>query len=220
MARVGLINAAQRFDTSRDLAFSTNAVIWTRQACRRYIQRYLFAGSLRAEQFARLSRILARNRWHHGDVSAAVRRRVLAEMEREPVLRNWSWNVLRILETGSLDAPGSLRDEARARFAPIPDPGEEAMRRDDARVVRRALAKLPPRDALVIRRRYGIDREREETLDEIAASIGLTRERVRQIQVQTLARLRILLVGAARRGDLHCVRRVQEIVDAGGEESS
>ena len=57
------------------------------------------------------------------------------------------------------------------------------------------LARLNPRQRLVLERRYGLAGNAAQTLAEIAAELGLTRERVRQIQVEALARLR--RIGAA-----------------------
>ena len=77
----------------------------------------------------------------------------------------------------------------------IADPNAElsdeiALRHDSARDTLDALALLNPREQEVVRKRFGLDDGRERTLQEIATDIGLTRERIRQIEVRALQKLR------------------------------
>src|SRR5260370_35340110 len=67
---------------------------------------------------------------------------------------------------------------------------------DDLRQVMDLLAKMDKREAAVLRMRYGLDDEEPKTLNEIGDRLGLTRERVRQIEVEALAKLREQLEAA------------------------
>jgi RNA polymerase sigma factor (sigma-70 family) len=76
-----------------------------------------------------------------------------------------------------------VSDQARS-------PEDEAIQRDLAMKVERALEPLSDREREVIRLRYGLGTEREHTLDEIGRRLAITRERVRQIEAKALAKLR------------------------------
>jgi RNA polymerase primary sigma factor len=67
---------------------------------------------------------------------------------------------------------------------------------DDLHQVLDLLAKMDQREAVVLRMRYGLDDEEPKTLNEIGERLGLTRERVRQIEVQALGKLRDRLEAA------------------------
>jgi RNA polymerase primary sigma factor len=69
-------------------------------------------------------------------------------------------------------------------------PFMEAVEADLRTGIRRLLASLSPKEEAVIRLRYGIGTKREHTLEEVGEAVGLTRERVRQIEVKALTRLR------------------------------
>ena len=71
----------------------------------------------------------------------------------------------------------------------LPSPREIMEQRDTQHLVRKCLDKIPPRESAMLKHRYGIDNERH-TLEETAKAFGVTRERVRQIEAQSFARLR------------------------------
>ena len=102
--------------------------------------------------------------------------------------------------TSSLDAlvrshtsGGASEDTELGVFvkdASAKDPEEEALKGLEARHVRKLVDTLPPRQAEVIRRRYGFDTGVAETLGEIGQSLGVSRERIRQLEVQAFRTLK------------------------------
>jgi RNA polymerase primary sigma factor len=96
--------------------------------------------------------------------------------------------------TASLDAPlgtdgeSSLRDFIASSDGPSPQ--DEAIASSLGREARRALATLTPREAEVLRMRFGIDERSDHTLHEVGSRFRLTRERIRQIEANALRKLR------------------------------
>lgn len=72
----------------------------------------------------------------------------------------------------------------------LPDPIEEAMRYDMARVLNDCLDTLTPRESKVLKLRFGLDRDRDYTFEQIGKMFGVTRERVRQIEAKALRKMR------------------------------
>jgi RNA polymerase primary sigma factor len=72
----------------------------------------------------------------------------------------------------------------------VPFPDEAAIRRNLAERIRAVLSVLTAREEQVLRKRFGIGGERERTLREVGEELGLTRERIRQIEAAALAKLR------------------------------
>jgi len=99
----------------------------------------------------------------------------------------------------SLDAPLSDGDD-RALIEQLAVDSATPLAVDEAAGVRIRvwMGQLPPRQRLVLERRYGLNDEGTQTLAEIAAELGLTRERVRQIQSEALSRLRALVDAESR----------------------
>jgi RNA polymerase sigma factor (sigma-70 family) len=95
--------------------------------------------------------------------------------------------VLRLDVPNGADGPLSLANSLRH---PDASPAESVIKRSQTRHLRRHVLRLAPRDRAVIAWRYGLGGEPEQTLNEIAHRLGLSRERVRQIEVGALARLR------------------------------
>jgi RNA polymerase primary sigma factor len=98
------------------------------------------------------------------------------------------------LRTVSLDT--RITDDQDDTFAAhisdenMPTPSQELEACGDSEVLRVAAASLTPREQLVLNRRYGLDDGVERTLEEVSEMVGLTRERVRQIQNEAIVKLR------------------------------
>ena len=106
------------------------------------------------------------------------------------------------LVSASLDDPvgedgASLRDLVADEHAT--DPLERAIAHDERRSVAKLLALLPPRHREVLSRRYGMNRARAESHEEIGAWLGVGEERSRQIEREALHRLRAVATAPARR---------------------
>lgn len=161
-ACVGLVEAVSRFDTRRGTRFMTYAIWWIR---RRVVQ--AIAHQARNVRIPR----------HEWTAAARSPEGAAALHPRELSLSEAS--------TGAGERP--LAELLPASTEPL----EESIERDDqARVLRRALDALTPRQRWILERRFGLDRPEESTLQALADELGLSKERVRQVEAQALARLR------------------------------
>ena len=190
---IGLIRATNKFEYQRGHKFSTYATWWIRQAVSRAV----------ADQ-GRTIRVPV----HMGDQLNRMRRvqlQLLQELGREPKIDELASGmdttpdkVENLLEISrrpvSLETP--IDDEGDSTFGDFvedsnsPAPSEEVATHLLHTQLQQALDKLPDREAQILRLRYGLADGRVYTLEEVGQTIGVTRERVRQLEAQALNRLR------------------------------
>lgn len=190
---IGLIRATNKFEWRRGHKFSTYATWWIRQAVSRAV----------ADQ-GRTIRVPV----HMGDQLNRMRRvqlQLIQELGREPTMDELAIGmettpdkVENLLEISrrpvSLETP--IDDEGDSTFGDFvedvtsPAPAEEVATHLLHEQLQSALNRLPPREAQILRLRYGLEDGRVYTLEEVGQTIGVTRERVRQLEAQALNRLR------------------------------
>jgi len=196
---IGLIRAAKKFDYRRGHKFSTYATWWIRQAVTRAI----------ADQ-GRTIRVPV----HMGDQInklLRIQHQITQRLGREPSVEELAAaldvptkkveNMIQVarrplsLETPTDDEEDSmLGDFVRDDKAPAPD--ETATYNLLRKHLSEVLDDLPPREVRILQLRYGLMDGQAYTLEEVGSKMGVTRERVRQIEAQALSRLRHPLVSS------------------------
>ena len=195
---LGLMRAIDKFEPERGFRFSTYATWWIRQSIERAIMNQARTVRLPVHMVRELNQILRAKyhleAQHHDGKEATVED--IAHLVERPVEE--VQDILALSEQAtSLDAPldndpqASLMDLLPANNEASPDSHVETQ--EITGLIRDWLDKMPDKQRTVIVRRFGLDNEDPATLEELAAKMGVTRERVRQIQQEALIKLKRVL---------------------------
>ena len=192
---IGLLTAARKFDYTRDVRFSTYATKWIRQGVIRYCVLHGNPIRVPAHTAALIRKVT--------DAQAQLRQ----QLDREPEL----WEVADVCgispdkvsqllqlqpKTCSLDAPvGDDGDTVVMEDLHSPQPHQQLVREELNRILEQLLSMLNDRQQRILRLRFGMEDGRIHSLEEIAQMLGVSKERVRQVEKQAIEKLKKLGAG-------------------------
>ena len=192
---IGLMKAVDRFQFRRGFRFSTYATWWIRQAIGRGVADY--GRTIRlpvhvVESLGRLERERRKMRESMGrdPHEAELSRQLDMPVDKVRLLLDASRVPLSLDSAAHDDVDDELLLGRRVADATVTSPEEELLRSEYAERVEQALAPLDDREKEVLRLRFGLGGDHEYTLAEVAHRFNLSRERVRQIEVKALRKLR------------------------------
>lgn len=195
---LGLMRAVEGFDPDMDTRFSTYASYWIKQSIKRALVNT--AKTIRVPAYM----VELMSKWRRASAELTEELNRTPTAEEVAVVLEIAPKKLRIVKKAIAlynATPQSDQDESGLSLGDIiPDervrgPEEELIDNDNLKHVSRLLDEMNSREATILRMRFGLDDSEPRTLKEIGESLGLTRERVRQIEGEALKKLNRSLIG-------------------------
>lgn len=192
---IGLLAAARKFDYTRDLRFSTYATKWIRQGVTRCLLNH--AGAIRvpvhtAERMRKVQAAQAVLRQEQGTEPTAEEIAARVDMPKEKVAELLQLSP----DVCSLDVP--VGDEDKSSFGNLledleaPQPQEELVRKELEEMLDKLLGSLTPRQQTILRLHFGMEDGTCYSLEAIGEKLGISKERVRQVEKQAMDKLQAM----------------------------
>ncbi len=190
---IGLIEAAHRYDASKGTKFITYAIWWIRKSVLKALSEYSNLVRVPNYQLKKVREIR--------DAEAILRRSLGRKPRRDEISQKLRKNVAKVDQVMQFNMRGMSLDDkvGKDRETPISDfledkdctsAEDDLLRREASTLVTEALEYLSNQERMVIGLRFGLDTGKSLTLKEIGLKMGISRERVRQIECQAKIRLR------------------------------
>jgi RNA polymerase primary sigma factor len=190
---IGLLKAVDKFEYRRGYKFSTYATWWIRQAITRSIAD--MARTIRVpvhmietiNKMNRISRQIMQETGSEPDMATLATKMEMPESKVREIMKIAKEPISMETPMGE-DGDSQLGDfiEDNATLAPL----DAAMHASMRNVIKEVLDSLTPREAKVLRMRYGVEMSNDHTLEEVGKQFDVTRERIRQIEAKAMSKLR------------------------------
>jgi RNA polymerase primary sigma factor len=189
---IGLMHAVEKYDWRREAKFSSYAVWWIRAAIGRALSNTSRTIRVSTPLLDRLRKIRSAEQALSARLGRRPSDREVAEelaLSLEQVLDARAASHSTTSLEATVDVDGGLTLEELLADEHVDNPAESVLEQAPAELLARALNRLPERRRRILELRYGLDGGEPHTVQDVAGQLGLTRERVRQIELGTLRSL-------------------------------